>query len=272
MSRKGENIYKRKDGRWEGRYIKERSLSGKAKYGYIYAQSYREAKQKVITAVHANEYECMIHKTNDKKKMFQKAAEDWFSSAHSQWKESTCVKYQNLLNSYIFPQLGDIPLDKITHDCIEKYCTQIYVHQTMQRIQTQGDSKQKTKVIVSAPKSSCSIRKIPIPDNLFHIITDYHSNLNGYVLTGSEVMYVEPRTMQNHFKRILLKSKLSSVNFHVLRHTFATRCVELGFDVKSLSEILGHANINITLNRYVHPSMELKRQNMQKLSVLFTVK
>lgn len=379
MSRKGENIYKRKDGRWEGRYIKERSLSGKAKYGYIYAQSYREAKQKVITAVHANEYECMIHKTNDKKKIFQKAAEDWFSSAHSQWKESTCVKYQNLLNSYIFPQLGDIPLDKITHDCIEKYCTQmlltggckgtglssktvsdtlslirnilkfahntgeyvpydgksitlkqscmpmrilsqneqeqlchylytehnlknlgificlftgirigelcalkwedisldektIYVHQTMQRIQTQGDSKQKTKVIVSAPKSSCSIRKIPIPDNLFHIITDYHSNLNGYVLTGSEVMYVEPRTMQNHFKRILLKSKLSSVNFHVLRHTFATRCVELGFDVKSLSEILGHANINITLNRYVHPSMELKRQNMQKLSVLFTVK
>lgn len=61
------------------------------------------------------------------------------------------------------------------------------------------------------------------------------------------------------------------MNFHALRHTFATRCIELGFDVKSLSEILGHATVNITLNRYVHPSMELKQQNMQKLSCLLTV-
>lgn len=58
---------------------------------------------------------------------------------------------------------------------------------------------------------------------------------------------------------------------NALRHTFATRCIELGFDVKSLSEILGHATVNITLNRYVHPSMELKQQNMQKLSCLLTV-
>ena len=99
MPWKGENIYKRKDGRWEGRYIKGRSLSGKAKYGYIYAQTYREVKQKMVIAVNTKEDESIIHKTKEKKKIFQKVAEDWFSSAHSRWKESTCVKYQNLLKS-----------------------------------------------------------------------------------------------------------------------------------------------------------------------------
>ena len=78
--------------------------------------------------------------------------------------------------------------------------------------------------------------------------------------------------MQNHFKRAIEKSSIAPANFHSLRHTFATRCVELGFDVKSLSEILGHASVNITMNRYVHPSMELKKKNMQLLSSLLTVK
>ena len=61
-------------------------------------------------------------------------------------------------------------------------------------------------------------------------------------------------------------------NFHAIRHTFATRCIELGFDVKSLSEILGHASVSITMNRYVHPTMALKTENMNRLSKLFTVK
>lgn len=78
--------------------------------------------------------------------------------------------------------------------------------------------------------------------------------------------------MQNRFKAALKNCSVSNANYHALRHTFATRCVELGFDVKSLSEILGHANVNITMNRYVHPSMELKKANMQRLSGLFIVK
>lgn len=56
-------------------------------------------------------------------------------------------------------------------------------------------------------------------------------------------------------------------SFHALRHTFATRCIENGFDAKSLSEILGHAGVKITLDRYVHSSMELKRQNMERLPI-----
>ena len=72
--------------------------------------------------------------------------------------------------------------------------------------------------------------------------------------------------------RSLKECGIADANFHALRHTFATRCVEVGFDIKTLSEILGHANINITLNRYVHPTMRLKRENMDKLSDLFAVR
>ena len=78
--------------------------------------------------------------------------------------------------------------------------------------------------------------------------------------------------MQNHFKSISKKCSIREINFHALRHTFATRCVEYGFDVKSLSEILGHASVNITMNRYVHPTMELKRNNMERLSPLLAVR
>lgn len=78
--------------------------------------------------------------------------------------------------------------------------------------------------------------------------------------------------MQNRFKVIMEQCGIQDAHFHMLRHTFATRCVEVGFDVKSLSEILGHANVSITLNRYVHPPMELKQKNMEKLSEIFAVK
>ena len=62
---------------------------------------------------------------------------------------------------------------------------------------------------------------------------------------------------------------LDNVNFHALRHTFATRCVESGFEIKTLSEILGHSSVKVTLDRYVHSSMELKRKNMEKLECIF---
>ena len=72
--------------------------------------------------------------------------------------------------------------------------------------------------------------------------------------------------VQNRFKSYVKECNVEPANFHVLRHTFATRCVEVGFEVKSLSEVLGHANVNITLNRYVHSSFELKHSNMNKLA------
>lgn len=147
----------------------------------------------------------------------------------------------------------------------------IYVHKTMQRLQIPRSTSQKTHIIVTSPKSKCSIRTIPIPDNLVQLIQREFPNRQGYVLASPDEEYIEPRTMQNYFCYVQRQCGLTPVNFHALRHTFATRCIELGFDVKSLSEILGHASVNITMNRYVHPSMELKQQNMQKLAALLAV-
>lgn len=148
----------------------------------------------------------------------------------------------------------------------------LYVHQTMQRIQVQNSSGNKTTIVVLPPKSDCSIRKIPIPDEVIQLLQSVQKQDEAYLLTGMAEHFVEPRSMENHFKAVTEKCDICDINFHALRHTFATRCVELGFDVKSLSEILGHASVNITMNRYVHPSMELKQKNMNMLSEFLTTK
>lgn len=148
---------------------------------------------------------------------------------------------------------------------------ELNVRRTMQRLQkldNRADSK--TYISIDEPKSKCSIRTIPIPESIMNSLHSAYLK-DAYILTGSCSSFVEPRTMENRFKAVLNKCKIEDANFHALRHTFATRCVEVGFDIKSLSEILGHANVNITLNRYVHPTMKLKRENMDKLSTLFSV-
>lgn len=128
----------------------------------------------------------------------------------------------------------------------------------------------KTQVIVQTPKSDCSIRRIPLPREILDLLTSFKMCDEAYLLTGTAEHFIEPRSLSNRFKNVINESGVSDVNFHALRHTFATRCVELGFDIKSLSEILGHASVNITLNRYVHPSMEHKQKNMDMLSELLT--
>lgn len=146
------------------------------------------------------------------------------------------------------------------------------VHQTMQRLQTFEGGAKRTSIRISTPKSSCSIRIIPIPDNILRLLLDFRCAGDAYFLTGASRSFIEPRTMENRFKAAIRACGIADATFHTCRHTFATRCVECGFDIKSLSEILGHANVNITMNRYVHPSMELKQENMNRLSELFVVK
>lgn len=376
MSRKGENIYKRKDGRWEGRFLKDKDCDGRRHYGYVYAKSYREVKKKLLSAI-----QMKVETAPDKLQipMFQDECREWLSAISPQIKLSTKIRYQNLLYSYIVPKLGNKVINEITYHMLDKFCSDLlcnggrngtglssktvadimsvirsvfkfskkrgfppscdtksimirhsekdmrifsrseqitlckvlqeelnpyhigilvclftglrigelcalkwedisflehsmYIHQTMQRIQIENYKKHKTKVIISTPKSKCSIRTIPIPDHLLTLMKRYQQAPTGYFLTCSEDNYIEPRVMQYQFKRVLQKAEIPTANFHSLRHTFATLCVELGFDVKSLSEILGHANVNLTMNRYVHPSLELKNDNMQKLSALFAVR
>ena len=381
MAKKGENIYKRKDGRWEGRYIKARTENGKAVYGSVYASSYHEVKKKRNQAIANIE---SVPSVSSKKKdisspdSFGKLSSAWLNSIQMQIKESTYTKYNNTLQSYILPEFANTLLHDVTSSRIQNFCDEllthggvsgeglspktvsdilsiirsilrysqihgyhpssigkevqvrqtppntviiprsaqeilcrylyshmsersigillclftgmrvgeicalkwedfsfeervVHVHQTMQRLQIRNAGAQKTMILVTSPKSKCSIRTIPIPNSLLQMIQHEFPNRQGYVLAAMDEKFVEPRTMQNYFRYIQKQCGLTPVNFHVLRHTFATRCIELGFDVKSLSEILGHASVNITMNRYVHPSMELKQQNMQKLSGLLAV-
>ena len=375
MPKKGENIYKRKDGRWEGRYIKSRTESGKIIYGYVYARSYRETKEKQKAKIAS--YTSQIANKNEH--VFSNIASEWFESIKLHTKTSTQNKYHNMLTNYILPEYGNQPFSTITYEFIEAHCKfllesggkkgsglspktvsdvlaiirniskfairkgiyvandanavqirqdikpmrvlnkaeqsqlceyilkkpeacsigilvcmftglrigeicalrwedisfsdqSIYIHHTLQRIQMRRGHGAKTEVVVTTPKSSCSIRKIPLPDEILEILVLNKKASSGYVLTNDEYKFIEPRTMQNKFKKILKAVGIENANFHALRHTFATRCAELGFDVKSLSEILGHATVNITMNRYVHPTYEMKKKNMQKLSGLLAVK
>lgn len=378
MPKKGENIYKRKDGRWEGRYIKSRTCSGRIIYGYVYAKTYREAKIKLRESALPHNPEPVVPDVTTSY-LFSMVAADWFESAKLHIKESTRNKYYNILTGYILPTYGKQTLDMITYEFIENHrnlllvsggkkgnglsaktvtdvlsvvrnilkfavkkgmCVHcdgsaiqvkhtvkpmrvlskteqeqlckyilgkpdpcnigilvclftglrvgeicalrwedisfsdqtIYIHSTLQRIQNQSGSGSKTKIVVTTPKSSCSIRTIPIPDELNEVLFTHKKTSVGYLLTNDDCKFVEPRTIQYKFKKALKWSGIESANFHSIRHTFATRCIELGFDVKSLSEILGHATVNITMNRYVHPTLELKKKNMNKLSALLAVK
>ena len=119
------------------------------------------------------------------------------------------------------------------------------------------------------PKSSSSVRELPIPSFLVQILETYFTEKNPeyYFLSNSSTQVIEPRNFQRYFQKVLKLTEIDSINYHSLRHTFATRCIEEGFDMKALSDILGHSSISITMNRYVHTSIEQKRKNMLKLDV-----
>lgn len=138
---------------------------------------------------------------------------------------------------------------------------------TMQRIRVSG-KEHKTEVKIIEPKSTHSRRTIPLPDVLVPLLGKYYTP-GAFLLSGNSEKYVEPRCLQKRFKTILKKCGIEPANFHATRHTFATRCVELGFDIKSLSEILGHSGVTITMNKYVHPTMDLKKTNMNRLPEQF---
>lgn len=141
----------------------------------------------------------------------------------------------------------------------------IHVEKTIERIYSKEENK--TIVIIDTPKSITSVRTIPINSKLYNILKQIRgkSKKTDFVLTGSSEHYVEPRNYQYHFKEILKRSKVKKYKFHTLRHTFATNCIEAGMDIKSLSEILGHADVSITLNIYVHSSDKIKRKYLEKI-------
>lgn len=135
----------------------------------------------------------------------------------------------------------------------------LHVTKTLQRIY-KVDSVPHTEIVISSPKTRKSIRDVPLSDNMTDLLLKTSpQNKTGYLLTNEE-HYVEPRTFRKFYMKFLETHQIKGLNFHCLRHTFATRCIENGGDYKSVSEILGHTTINTTLNMYVHPQEKEKRR------------
>lgn len=370
MSIKGENIYKRKDRRWEGRYIRGRLPDGTIRYGYCYAKTYREVKQKLAEA--QKKVSTSKTKVDGKsRKVLSDLCDEWLQLCRIRVKESTLVKYTGILERYIKPRLGTYAVSEISCVLIDQFSHQLltqdglspkttrdiltvlhgvlryaakqlpdvpavqlaYPHAdhkeirvlsreeqqkfvsyllksddlsmfgilltlmtgmrigevcalrwkdisienrtirigaTMQRIKDlDPESPKNTKIIITPPKSSCGFRFVPLTEQAAALCEEHWcADPEAFVLTGSRERYLEPRTLQYRFSKCVSACGMDGVHFHTLRHTFATRCVEVDFEIKTLSEIMGHASPKITLERYVHASMQLKRDNMKKLTAV----
>lgn len=368
MPRTGDNIYKRKDGRWEGRYVKERR-NGRTVFGSVFGRTRREVKEK--RAIAQCEWMEGLSVARRNRTKLEAVSEAWLKESEAFLKESTVAKYRDYLRNYICPKFGRTDMADISDEMLSAFCVsllekggtssqglstktvseifrvmqqlrkfallrkitvgytadslgikqktkplrvfspsereklhayldesqnrshlgillclstglrlgelcaltwddisleeqKLHVRRTLQRIRNYAGDGTKTKIVVTPPKSDCSIRTIPLPDKLCSVLAPTWQP-GAFFLTGDTEKFVEPRTMQYHFKTVLDAVGIADANFHALRHTFATQCVEADFDVKCLSELLGHSDVSITMNRYVHPTMELKRQNMEKL-------
>lgn len=373
MAKKGENIYRRKDNRWEGRYLKGTNEHGRQCLGYVYGRTYHEVKEKLDAAKSAAD---TLSDAADRL-LFSYICTQWLQKERSTIKPSTYARYAALLENHVLSDLGGLPVTSLTPEFLNrfllakleygrkdgngglspktvqdiytviksviryaevKYCLKLpdsrpypfpktektitvlspqnrnrleeamqmdladgrrtgillclycglrigeicalrwsdidldsgilRVSRTLQRIENQeNDSSVKTTVIESTPKTHASSRDIPIPANILELLQKLRPDglTDAYFLTGLSDHYIEPRNYQYFFRRTLEDLGIPPVNFHCLRHTFATRCIEVGFDVKTLSEILGHADINITLNHYVHSTLDMKKRQMDLL-------
>lgn len=167
-----------------------------------------------------------------------------------------------LISLYTGLRIGEVCALKWSDiDFEKKY---IKVNHTLQRVYV---NKRETKVLYDRPKTKKSIRKISMAKVLYEKLKEISKNYDNeaFVLTGSSKRYYEPLGYRYIYRKILEKCDIEYKRYHQLRHTFATRCIKVGMDVKSLSEVLGHANVSITLNIYVHSSFETKNKFINKL-------
>jgi integrase len=122
------------------------------------------------------------------------------------------------------------------------------------------------QLCVDQPKTRASVRRIPLPPYIKEQLTDYRrSATSEYVVENKKGERMSIRSYQYMFEKLTERAGVRKLNFHALRHTFATRAVECGMDIKTLSEIMGHGSASVTLNRYAHSMMDTKIEMMNKL-------
>ena len=367
MARRGENIHKRKDGRWEGRYIKARTPEGKIQWGYVYGTVYAEVKQVLIQ----KKAEAGFYNLKRTDLTFEALAEVWLHSQRNAVKESTYAHYSYTLHKYLLPILSKVAVASLEESFLEQAMQQIIaptdathkplgnssareclsmlrrickyaahlrlirpmelevalpkaidktsvplspaeqqrLYQYVQENPTArkiglllglelglrigeicglqwGDFDLKlgtlkisrtvcriscgnghTKVVIQTPKTRTSRREIPIPKQLLILLKKLRGNASNstWLLSGNESKPTEPRCYRKSIKAYLKQATVRQISPHALRHTFATTCLQAGCDVKTLSELLGHANANITLQRYVHSDLTRKRREMNRI-------
>lgn len=363
MSKRGENIYKRKDGRWEGRYIKARNEQGKIVYGYVYGRKYTVVKQRL------SELKVQYISSYGSLKIYEGTLEQWLwfwlnGPMTSRIKVSTYSSYQLRIRKYILPFLGHIKLIDlqsaqiqgfITHlselhisgssirsiltvlksalnqavldnhllknpcqnvtvkkneaedvraltkeeqkkiesvslketDCsavmlalytgmrigeisglkwsdIDFENNRIAVNRTLYRT-TMVDKERKTQVVIDSPKTKSSKRVIPIATNLKGYLLEKQARSASEYVIACRGRYAEPRLINYRFKKILADAGLSHIHFHMLRHTFATRCIEQGVDIVTISKLLGHSSTKMTLDVYADSMWE---NRMEAISLI----
>lgn len=366
--RKGENIYLRKDGRWEGRYPKGRKINGKIKYGYVYGKSYTEVKQMIYPL--RIRYQSLQQIQGVSAETFEEWVSEWFIEVRDEVKPSTLASYHYKLTKYIFPLIKDTPLNELSVETGRKILEElqkklarstvqvifrilnkclnrarksgklhanpfseikipkakqrkvnaltlseqkkvmniatkekngsgipallalysgmrigeiaalrwtdidfdtnlIHVHQTYQRIPTMN-SRIKTQLILTDSKTEASVRVIPIGKTLKKLLLKHRKQSKGNFVFTTNGQPCEPRLLTYHFHRIRRKAGLIKIHFHQLRHTFATRCLEVNKDIPSVSALLGHASTQMTLDTYVDAMLEQRYQVVNELDLLIS--
>jgi integrase len=369
MARRGENIYHRRDGRWEGRYIKGRKPSGKPRFGSVYGHSYNEVKKRLLPLKAAYCEKSLESRCTKPFRDYLLA--HLAQKRRGRIKDSTYDSYFRIVHNQILPALGGTPMHRLTTQQIQLFLSDlhgrglsdstirnvfrylcgvvraavksgalaqdicedvtlpklkgkavralsraeqqrlertalsdlqengqgievmlalytgmrvgeicalrwedidfendvIHVNHTLQRLNLHGKGE-KTAVKMGSPKSDSSLRKIPMSAQLSRLLENQRRIVGGeYVVPGRRA-FTEPRVVQYRFERLLERANLPHVGFHALRHSFATRCMELNVDVATISKLLGHSSAKLTLDIYTDSLLEQRRAAVHKLDGL----
>lgn len=364
MARHGENIYRRKDGRYEGRYVIGKTLQGKTRFGYVYGRRYSEVKSALLLkkAEHAQAFRPKGGGITVGQWLRRWLEEEKRGSV----KPSSYQTYLNLLNKHLLPRVGQWALAAVAPDTVRQLITAleasglsagtirsvfrlfsaamrcaheegliaknpcrkisvrreeaaeqrvltrkeqrlfresadtsdlpallslytgmrlgeicalkcsdidcekrtITVRRTVQRIAAPtAEAGSRTMLMIGTPKSTRSQRVIPLPELLLTPLQRQMAQVShSAYLFGTAACAAEPRTIQRRFQRSAERLGLEGVHFHTLRHSFATRLLELGVDVKTVSVLLGHSSAKTTLDCYAHSLLDRQRAAMALLS------
>ncbi|WP_321386779.1 site-specific integrase [uncultured Enterococcus sp.] len=365
MGKRGENIYRRKDGRWEGRYKKSRSKDGRIIYGYIYGKKYNEVRKKLL--------EIKVYYPEFTGELFDGTLSEWleywlYTAIQQNVKLSTWTSYESKIRNHINPFLGKEKLHLIEKRHINAFLQQlstrkysenttkniftilssslnyavengylaknpckglslsskgklkdiralsveqqkkleelafkdtscsaviiglatgmrvgeisalrwsdidfdygiINVNRTLQRVPDPTNHGQ-TKVIVGSPKTQSSLRKIPLAKNLREYLLEKKRFSRSEYVVCSKQQFAEPRVINYRLKKLIKGSGIEPFHFHTLRHTFATRCIENNIDVSSLSKLLGHTSVKLTLDTYTDSLWKKRKEAMETIDSL----